>query len=57
MQISQGLVDAGVLAMAATDARDTEALFDAGGRIYNVCVSCHQQYIPFDEEAPELPPQ
>lgn len=51
MQISQGLVDAGVLAIKAAEARDTDAVFDAGGRIYNVCASCHQQYVEEEREA------
>lgn len=32
------------LAMAAAEARDAEALFDAGGRIYQTCRACHEQY-------------
>ena len=44
MEFSQGLADAALLAMKAADAKDKEALFDAGGRIYAVCAACHQQY-------------
>lgn len=44
MEISRGLIDAGVRAEQAAEAHDAEALFAAGGRLYNVCVSCHQQY-------------
>ena len=43
-EISRGLVRAGVRARDAAEARDADALFEAGGRLYNVCVSCHQQY-------------
>jgi len=49
MEYSQGLADAGVLAIKAAEARDPEAVFDAGGRIYAVCAACHQMYV---EEEP-----
>jgi hypothetical protein len=41
---SRQLVDAGKVAMQAAEARDADALFDAGGRIYEVCRGCHNQY-------------
>lgn len=44
LEYSAGLVEAGKLAMQAAQARDAEALFDAGGRIYQVCRACHNQY-------------
>ena len=43
-EISRGLVRVGVQARNAAEAKDADALFEAGGRLYNVCVSCHQQY-------------
>ena len=46
MEISAGLVQAGQRAMVAAEARDADALFEVGGEIYNVCVSCHQLYWP-----------
>jgi len=46
IEYSRGLVEAGKLAMAAAETRDAEALFDAGGRIYQVCRACHNQYWP-----------
>lgn len=45
IELSKGLVDAGVLAVKAAEAHDADALFKAGGQIYNVCRACHQQYI------------
>lgn len=51
MQYAQGLVDTGVMAIKAAEARDPEAVFDAGGRIYAVCASCHQMYVEDDREA------
>ncbi len=46
IEYSRGLVDAGKLAIAAAEAQDADALFDAGGRIYQVCRACHNQYWP-----------
>jgi hypothetical protein len=48
LEISNGLTAAGLLALQAAQAQDKEALFDAGARLYSVCVSCHQHYIPAD---------
>jgi cytochrome c551/c552 len=44
VEIAVGLTQAGKRAMAAAEARDPDALFEVGGEIYNVCVSCHQLY-------------
>ena len=30
--------------MAVTEARDTQAIFDAGGELYQACVACHEKY-------------
>ena len=43
-EYSGGLVAAGKLAMEAALAQDSDSLFDAGGRIYQVCKGCHTQY-------------
>lgn len=43
-EYSRGLIDTGELAIAAATAQDPDALFDAGGRIYQVCKACHDQY-------------
>ena len=40
-----GLISTGTLAMAAAQQQDAGALFDAGGRIYQVCLACHNQYL------------
>lgn len=34
----------GKRAMAAAEARDADALFEAGGQLYQACVACHAQY-------------
>lgn len=44
IRYSQGLVKTGKLALQAAQAQDSDALFDAGGEIYQVCKSCHEQY-------------
>ena len=31
--------------MAAAEARDAAALFDAGGQVYQACRACHAQYM------------
>ncbi len=52
---SQALTAAGEAAMAAADARDAEALFDAGGAVYQVCQACHAEYLLPAEEAQNPP--
>jgi hypothetical protein len=42
---ASNLISAGKLAMAAAQQQDASALFDAGGRIYQVCLACHNQYL------------
>ena len=56
IEYSGGLIEAGKLAMEAAENRDADALFDAGGRIYQVCRACHNQYWvkTDDENAGEL---
>jgi hypothetical protein len=44
VEYSQGLIDTGKLALQAAEAQDSDALFEAGGRIYQVCRACHAQY-------------
>ena len=41
---SADLVEAGKLALQAARGQDSDALFDAGGRMYQVCLACHKQY-------------
>ncbi len=42
---SIGLIDAGVKAREAALNQNADALFEAGGQIYNVCRACHNRYI------------
>lgn len=44
MEYSRALSGTGRLVMAAARAQDADALFDAGGRVYQVCRACHNQY-------------
>src|SRR5690606_31008035 len=46
IRISGEFVDAGVEAAAAALARDPEAVLAAGEVVYNVCVACHERYVP-----------
>ena len=39
-----GLMSASELALKAAQDQSSDALFDAGGRIYQVCRACHNQY-------------
>ena len=48
-EIAQGLTDTSVLLMKAADDKNDQQVFDYGGQLYNVCVSCHQLYPPKPE--------
>jgi hypothetical protein len=50
MLFSRQLRDRSVEAAKAADARNADQLLDAGGRIYEVCESCHRKYIPSDPQ-------
>ncbi len=49
MEYSSALIDTGKEAMAAAQAQDAQAVFDIGGKLYRVCVACHQSYDPSEE--------
>jgi hypothetical protein len=44
MTLSQGLVDAGKLALAAAQSRNPDQIFSTGGEVYAACDACHQRY-------------
>lgn len=46
VEYAQGIVAAGLKAREAAQAQDADALFAAGGQLYNVCRACHNAYIP-----------
>lgn len=52
LRLSRALVDVGRRALAAADAKDKDALFDAGGEVYAACANCHQKYLPVPAAAP-----
>ena len=43
---ARGLMEAADEALKAVEARNAQAVFDAGGRIYNACSNCHRRYAP-----------
>lgn len=43
MKMSQALVDAGAIALKAAEAKNPDALFEAGGQVYALCQRCHSQ--------------
>ena len=43
-EYARDLTEAGAVAMQAALDQNPDALFDAGGRIYQVCKACHNQY-------------
>jgi hypothetical protein len=44
MTLSQGLVDAGKLALTAAQSRNPDEIFKIGGDVYAACDGCHQRY-------------
>ena len=42
---AQMLSERAMLARAAAEKHDPKAVFDEGGRVYEVCVACHEQFI------------
>jgi hypothetical protein len=51
MNHAQALSKAAELALKATQDKNKDALFDAGGDIYHACKSCHDQYADFDKKS------
>ncbi|GGD47565.1 hypothetical protein GRI62_08640 [Erythrobacter arachoides] len=51
MTYAAGLGEAALAAEQAAQARDPDAVFTAGGNLYNVCRACHQTYPPAELEA------
>ena len=50
MKWSSQLVDAGVEAAKAAEAKNPELVLEEGEQVYNVCTGCHMQYIADDEQ-------
>jgi cytochrome c5 len=54
MKFSSQLVEVGVEAAAAAEAKNPERVLEKGEEVYNVCTACHMQYI-MDDEQPGAP--
>lgn len=46
MDFSRAMIDTGRQALTAAEAKDTAAVFDAGGEVYLACSRCHATYAP-----------
>ena len=44
-EIAQGLTATALRLVEAAENKDADAVFEQGGILYNVCVSCHQLYV------------
>lgn len=42
---AQMLTERAMAARAAAEKHDQKAVFDEGGRVYEVCVACHEQFV------------
>jgi hypothetical protein len=51
IEFSRALVEVGQKAEEAAVNRDSEAVFEVGGTMYNVCTACHQAYLPEEQAA------
>jgi cytochrome c553 len=50
VEYSKQLSKASAGALKAAQDKNKDALFDAGGDIYNACKSCHDKYANFDKQ-------
>jgi len=55
MQFSKSLVEIGQRAEKAAADRNSDAIFETGGTMYNVCSACHQAYPPKADPAATAP--
>jgi hypothetical protein len=44
MQMAQGMVAAGMLAVEAAESQNVDAIYEVSATVYNSCDSCHQLY-------------
>lgn len=51
-QFAKSLAEIGIKAEKAAADRNSEAIFEVGGTMYNVCTACHQVYPPAAGEVP-----
>ena len=57
IEFSKALVEVGQRAEQAAVDRDSDAVFEVGGTMYNVCTACHQAYLPEEQAAEANAPQ
>jgi len=57
IEFSRALVEVGQQAEQAAANRDSDAVFEVGGTMYNVCTACHQAYLPEEQAAAANAPQ
>ena len=50
-EYSHALSATGKEALVAAQAQDADAIFDIGGRLYNICVACHVAYASDEDPA------
>jgi hypothetical protein len=49
MRLSAALVDVGVAAAKAAEAKNPDQVLEQGEKVYDVCTQCHMKYIMDDE--------
>ena len=57
MDFARGMVEVGMRAEQAAVDRDSDAVFEVGGHMYNVCSGCHANYPSTAEMEGEVPPE
>ena len=50
MRLSAALVDVGMEAAGAAEAKNPDKVLEVGEKVYNVCTECHMKYIVDDAE-------
>jgi len=56
MTAARGLIAAAGRALKAAEARKVDALFTAGGDVYDACSACHRRYAPgLQDPSPDKP--
>ena len=52
MKFSSAMIDAGMEAAKAAQAKNRDQVLEAGGRVYESCLACHQKYVPGTRQEP-----
>ena len=50
MRLSAALVDVGMEAAGAAEAKNPDKVLEVGEKVYNVCTECHMKYIVDDPQ-------